>query len=61
MKVCAIDVHHHYVPTSLLEEAKKNGKHLGVELAEKDGNNRSPLPAVRPLSSIPNCRRSTRD
>ncbi len=36
MKVCAIDVHHHYVPKSLLEEAKKNGKHLGVELIEKD-------------------------
>ncbi len=30
MKVCAIDVHHHYVPNSLLEEAKKNGRHLGV-------------------------------
>src|SRR2546422_1438420 len=37
MKVCAIDVHHHYVPNSLLEEAKKNGKHLGVEFAEKGG------------------------
>ncbi len=38
MKVCAIDVHHHYVPNSLLDEAKKNGKHLGVELVEKDGH-----------------------
>jgi aminocarboxymuconate-semialdehyde decarboxylase len=38
MKVCAIDIHHHYVPKSLLEEAKKNGKHLGVELIEKDGH-----------------------
>jgi len=37
MKVCAIDVHHHYVPNSLLEETKKNGRHLGVELVEKDG------------------------
>ena len=35
MTVSAIDVHHHYVPASLLEEAKKNGRHLGVELAEK--------------------------
>ena len=37
MNTCAIDIHHHYVPNSLLEEAKKRGKHLGVELAEKDG------------------------
>ena len=37
MKTCAIDIHHHYVPNSLLEEAKKRGKHLGVELTEKDG------------------------
>ena len=34
MNTCAIDIHHHYVPNSLLEEAKKNGKHLGVELAD---------------------------
>ena len=34
MRTCAIDIHHHYVPNSLLEEAKKNGKHLGVEFAE---------------------------
>ena len=40
MKACAIDVHHHYVPESLLEEAKKRGQHLGVTLTEKD-NNRS--------------------
>ena len=38
MKACAIDVHHHYVPESLLEEAKKRGQHLGVTLTEKDGN-----------------------
>ena len=37
MNPCAIDVHHHYVPESLLEEAKARGKHLGVELIEKDG------------------------
>ena len=37
MKACAIDVHHHYVPESLLEEAKKRGQHLGVTLTEKDG------------------------
>lgn len=27
-----IDLHHHYVPSSLLEEAKRHGKALGVEL-----------------------------
>ena len=37
MNACAIDVHHHYVPESLLQEAKKNGRHLGVELIEKEG------------------------
>lgn len=37
MAICAIDVHHHYVPSSLLDEAKRHGKTLGVELVEKDG------------------------
>jgi len=37
MRTCAIDIHHHYVPNSLLEECKKRGKQLGVELVEKDG------------------------
>src|SRR4026209_1078273 len=37
MKTCAIDIRHHYVPQSLLEEARKRGKHLGVGLTEKDG------------------------
>jgi hypothetical protein len=37
MKTCAIDIHHHYVPKSLLEEARKRGRHLGVELTERDG------------------------
>jgi hypothetical protein len=37
MNICAIDVHHHYVPESLLEEARTHGRHLGVELSEKDG------------------------
>jgi hypothetical protein len=37
MNTCAIDVHHHYVPESLLQEAKVRGRHLGVELIEKDG------------------------
>ncbi len=37
MGTCAIDIHHHYVPSGLLEECKKRGKQLGVELIEKDG------------------------
>src|SRR5437667_368340 len=36
MKTCAIDIHHHYVPTSLLDEAKRHGKTLGVELKENN-------------------------
>jgi len=38
MRICAIDIHHHYVPASLLEEAKRHGNSLGVELSEtKEG------------------------
>lgn len=38
MPICAIDIHHHYVPQTLLEEAKKHSKTLGVELSEgKEG------------------------
>src|SRR5215471_5543037 len=37
MKICAIDIHHHYVPNSRLEEAKNHGKTLGVEFTETDG------------------------
>jgi aminocarboxymuconate-semialdehyde decarboxylase len=40
MRTCAIDIHHHYIPESLLEEAKRHGKTLGVELSEK-GNQRA--------------------
>ena len=37
MKTCAIDMHHHYFPDSLLEEVRKGGKYFGVEFTEKDG------------------------
>jgi aminocarboxymuconate-semialdehyde decarboxylase len=38
MALTAIDIHHHYVPAGLLEEAKRHGKALGVEATEgKDG------------------------
>src|SRR3989338_651815 len=34
MASTAIDIHHHYVPHSLLEEARHHGKALGVEATE---------------------------
>ena len=34
MRTGAIDIHHHYVPPQLLEEAKRHGKALGVETSE---------------------------
>jgi aminocarboxymuconate-semialdehyde decarboxylase len=38
MRTCAIDIHHHYFPPGVLEEAKSNGKALGVEVGEtKEG------------------------
>lgn len=36
-QVCAIDIHHHYVPPLLVEEAKRHGKSLGVETRELPG------------------------
>lgn len=37
VKSRAIDIHHHYVPPLLLEESKRHGQALGVELVEKNG------------------------
>ena len=38
MSNCAIDIHHHYLPPGLLEEGKRHGKALGVEVSEtKEG------------------------
>jgi aminocarboxymuconate-semialdehyde decarboxylase len=34
----AIDVHHHYVPRRLIEEAKKHSKALGVDITEEKGS-----------------------
>ncbi|HEX6769817.1 MAG TPA: amidohydrolase family protein, partial [Candidatus Binatia bacterium] len=34
----AIDIHHHYVPQQLIEETKKHGKALGVEVTEDKGS-----------------------
>jgi aminocarboxymuconate-semialdehyde decarboxylase len=34
----AIDVHHHYVPQQLIEETKRHGKALGVEVSEMNGS-----------------------
>ena len=33
-----IDIHHHYVPQQLIEETKKHGKALGVEVTEDKGS-----------------------
>lgn len=34
----AIDIHHHYVPLQLIDETKKHGKALGVEVADDKGS-----------------------
>jgi aminocarboxymuconate-semialdehyde decarboxylase len=34
----AIDVHHHYVPRSLIDETKRHSKALGVEVTEDKGS-----------------------
>jgi aminocarboxymuconate-semialdehyde decarboxylase len=34
----AIDIHHHYVPKQLLEETRRHGKTLGVEITEAQGS-----------------------
>jgi aminocarboxymuconate-semialdehyde decarboxylase len=34
----AIDVHHHYVPQRLIEEAKRHGKVLGVDVSAVSGS-----------------------
>ena len=38
MKYKAIDIHHHYVPQQLIEETKRHGKALGVEVADDKGS-----------------------
>ncbi|MGE5217660.1 MAG: amidohydrolase family protein [Chloroflexota bacterium] len=34
----AIDIHHHYVPTQLIEETRRNGEALGVAVSEQRGS-----------------------
>ena len=39
MRAGAIDIHHHFVPEQLIEQGKRHGKALGVEVSEeKDGS-----------------------
>lgn len=39
MRAGAIDIHHHFVPEQVIEEARQHGKALGVEVSEeKDGS-----------------------
>jgi hypothetical protein len=30
----AIDIHHHFVPEQVIEEAKRHGQALGIEVSE---------------------------
>ena len=34
----AIDIHHHYVPKQLIEETRRHGKSLGVDITEDQGS-----------------------
>jgi len=34
----AIDIHHHYVPTNVIEETRKHGRSFGVEVREEKGS-----------------------
>src|SRR3990170_1443547 len=34
----AIDIHHHYVPKQLIDETKRHGKALGVDITEDQGS-----------------------
>lgn len=36
MRARAIDIHHHYLPPSLLDEARRHGRSLGVEVLETE-------------------------
>ena len=38
IRMKAIDVHHHYVPRQLIEETKRHGKALGVDVSEVNGS-----------------------
>ena len=39
MRAGAIDIHHHFVPEQVIEQGKRHGKALGVEVSEeKDGS-----------------------
>src|SRR5918999_2311115 len=38
MRNQAIDIHHHYVPKQLIEETKRHGKALGVDITEAQGS-----------------------
>ena len=55
MAFTAIDIHHHYVPNGLLEETKRHGKALGVELSEtKDGEKALSFAGAPPFVLHPN-------
>jgi len=37
METCAIDIHHHYLPPALVDEARQHGRTLGIEVGEAEG------------------------
>ena len=36
MRAGAVDIHHHFVPEQVIEEARQYGKPLGVEVSEEE-------------------------
>ena len=50
MQTHAIDIHHHYVPERVVDEAKRHGKALGVQtFDDRDGTVRFLLAAVQDI------------
>ena len=49
----AIDIHHHYVPKQLIEETKRHGKALGVDITEDKGSHALSFPAANHIDCSP--------
>ncbi|HJU60905.1 MAG TPA: amidohydrolase family protein [Candidatus Binatia bacterium] len=54
----AIDIHHHYFPTELIDEIKQHGKALGIEYFPPKDNRESPLSIQFPKGNRLNLERS---
>lgn len=53
MRVCAIDIHHHYIPQALLDEAKRSGKITGVQAKETQSGETAISFAGKPDFTVP--------